>query len=60
MATQEAKDYYYQKGRQDFMIGFYEQPFPSPMLIELDEFEMGCNKSYKSGYGDAQDELKRR
>ncbi|MES2619576.1 MAG: hypothetical protein V4615_01905 [Bacteroidota bacterium] len=51
MAAQEAQEYYYSKGKDDYMNGFYEQPFPSPMLIELDEFEMLCNKSYKRGYG---------
>ena len=55
MAAQEAKDYYYNKGKSDFMHGFYEQPFPSPMLLELDEFELLCNKAYKNGYGDAKD-----
>jgi hypothetical protein len=59
MAAQEAKEYYYHKGKIDFMTGFYEQPFPSPMLIELDEFEMLCNKSYKSGYGEAMEGGKR-
>jgi hypothetical protein len=53
MAAQEAKDYYYQKGKSDFLCGFYDQPFPSPMLMELDEFEMICNKSYKAGYSEA-------
>ena len=60
MATQEAKDYYYLKAKKDFMIGFYDQPFPSPMVMELDEFERLCNKAYKSGYGDAAEELKNR
>ena len=53
MATQEAKDFYYNKGMEDYGTGFYEQPFPSPMVMELDEFEMICNKAYKLGYGDA-------
>lgn len=60
MATQEAKDYYYEKAKKDFMIGFYDQPFPSPMVIELDEFEKICNKSYKNGYSDAAEALKNR
>jgi len=60
MATQEAKDYYYEKARKDFMIGFYDQPFPSAMVIDLDDFERVCNKAYKSGYGDAAEELKSR
>ncbi len=55
MAAQEAKDYYYNKGKSDFMFGFYDQPFPSPMLLELDEFELLCNKAYKNGYGDAKE-----
>ena len=55
MAAQEAQEYYYSKGKEDYMNGFYDQPFPSPMLMELDEFEMLCNKSYKSGYGEAMD-----
>jgi hypothetical protein len=53
MAAQEAREYYYHKGKIDFMNGFYDQPFPSPMLIDLDDFEMLCNKSYKNGYGEA-------
>ena len=60
MAAQEAKEYYYLKAKSDFLVGYYDQPFPSPMTIELDEFEMLCNKSYKSGYGDAREELKKR
>lgn len=52
MASQEAKDYYYDKGRLDFTNGFYDQPFPNPMLLELDEFEILCNKSYIKGYHD--------
>lgn len=58
MAGQEAQDYYYQKAKKDFLIGFYDQPFPSPMVLELDEFEKLCNKSYKTGYSDAAEELK--
>lgn len=58
MAGQEACDYYYQKAKKDFLIGYYDQPFPSPMVIELDEFEKQCNKSYKVGYSDAAEELK--
>ncbi|MFN8286113.1 MAG: hypothetical protein U0V74_05130 [Chitinophagales bacterium] len=58
MATDEAEVYYYEKGKQDYNIGFYDQPFPSPMALELDEFEMRCNKAYKKGYCDGMDELK--
>lgn len=54
MALHEARDYYYEKAKKDFMIGFYEQPFPSAMAMELDEFEMQCNKAYKRGFSDAQ------
>ncbi len=60
MPTQEAKDYYYNKGKQDFLVGFYDQPFPGGIQMELDEFEKLCNRAYKNGYGDAQEELKRR
>jgi len=60
MATQEAKDYYYEKAKKDFLIGFYDQPFPSAMVIELDEFERICNKAYKTGYGEAAEELKKK
>ncbi|MFN8299421.1 MAG: hypothetical protein U0T75_09965 [Chitinophagales bacterium] len=59
MATSEAEVYYYEKGKQDYNIGFYDQPFPSPMALELDEFELRCNKAYKRGYCDAMDELKK-
>lgn len=59
MAAQEAQEYYYLKGKSDFIGGFYEQPFPSPMLLELDEFELLCNKSYKRGFGEAQDEYRK-
>ncbi|HWB62926.1 MAG TPA: hypothetical protein VG603_05390 [Chitinophagales bacterium] len=52
MAAQEARDYYYDKGRSDYMSGRYDQPFPNPMLLELDEFEMLCNKAYNKGYND--------
>jgi hypothetical protein len=52
MAAQEAKDYYYEKGRCDYIGGLYDQPFPSQMRIELDEFEMLCNKCYIKGYND--------
>jgi hypothetical protein len=58
MAGQEAKDYYYGKAKKDFLIGYYDQPFPSAMVMELDEFEKLCNKAYKQGYGDAAEELK--
>lgn len=60
MASQEAIDFYYVKAKKDFLIGFYDQPFPSPMIIELDEFEKICNKAYKAGYGDAAEEFKNR
>ncbi len=58
MATEEARDYYYDKAKKDFMIGFYDQPFPSAMAMDLDEFEMISNRAYKKGYGDAAGELK--
>lgn len=58
MATEEAKEYYYEKAKKDFRIGFYDQPFPSATVIELDEFEIVCNKMYKTGYGDAVDEFR--
>ena len=53
MATQEAIEYYYIKAKKDHLIGFYDPPFPSAMLIELDAFEMHCNRAYKNGYSDA-------
>ena len=52
MAAQEANDYYYDKGRSDYMRSSYDQPFPNPMLLELDEFELICNQSYNKGYHD--------
>jgi len=52
MAAQEANDYYYDKGRNDYMKSVYDQPFPNPMLLELDEFELVCNQSYNKGYHD--------
>ena len=52
MATQEAKDYYYDKGRNDYAGISYDQPFPNPMLLELDEFELLCNQSYIKGFND--------
>ena len=52
MAAQEGKDYYYDKGRSDYMSSAYDQPFPNPMLLELDDFEILCNKSYNKGYHD--------
>lgn len=58
MATQEAQEYYYEKAKKDFLIGFYDQPFPSAMVLELDEFERVCNKAYKNGYSDAADAFK--
>jgi hypothetical protein len=52
MAAQEAGDFYYDKGRGDYMSGVFDQPFPSPMLLELDDFEILCNKAYIKGYND--------
>ena len=52
MAALEANDFYYDKGRNDFCSGHYDQPFPNPMLIELDDFEIICNQSYNKGYHD--------
>ena len=52
MASQEAKDFYYDKGRRDYMYSVYDQPFPNPMLLELDGFELMCNGSYNKGYHD--------
>lgn len=52
MATQEAGDFYYDKGRSDFMNGRYDQPFPPPVVFELDEFELLCNIAYRKGYMD--------
>ena len=55
MAVQEAKEYYYLKAKEDFIQGFYDQPFPSAMVIDLDEFEMLCNRSYKNGWAEAKE-----
>jgi hypothetical protein len=52
MAAQEATDFYYDKGRNDFMMSVFDQPFPNPMLLELDDFEIICNKAYIKGYHD--------
>ncbi len=59
MATSEAKEFYYIKAKRDFLIGFYDQPFPSAMALELDEFEMTCNRAYKQGFADAEVLLKK-
>ena len=58
MATAEARDFYYKKAKRDYLIGFYDQPFPSAMALELDEFEMTCNKAYKQGFADAEAHLR--
>jgi hypothetical protein len=55
MAVQEAGDFYYDKGRQDYISGRYDQPFPPPTLFELDEFELHCNIAYRKGYLDEKD-----
>lgn len=34
------------------MNGRYDQPFPPPVVFELDEFELLCNIAYRKGYMD--------
>ena len=53
MATTEAQnycEYYYEKGRADYLAGAYTQPFPFPSSGVLDDFEKECNLSYTKGY----------
>ncbi|HWB65019.1 MAG TPA: hypothetical protein VG603_15985 [Chitinophagales bacterium] len=50
MATTEAKAFYFDKGRTDFLNGQFEQPFPFPTKLDLDDFETFCNEWYTKGY----------
>jgi hypothetical protein len=53
MAKQETNsycDFYYEKGRTDYLKGLYEQPFPFPSSGVLDNFEKECNLYYTKGY----------
>ena len=46
MALPEATEFYYTKAKRDFIIGFYDQPFPSAMALELDEFEKQIGRAH--------------
>jgi hypothetical protein len=50
MVIDEAKEYYYEKGRMDFLDKIYDQPFPFPTFLDLDDFEVICNNAYNQGY----------
>lgn len=50
MVDQDLMDFYYNKGRTDYINGVYDQPFPFPTKIELDSFEVDCNNAYTKGY----------
>lgn len=48
--TKSYCDFYYEKGRTDYLSGKFDQPFPFPSSGELDEFERQCNLYYTKGY----------
>ncbi len=52
MLDKETREFYYSKGRLDYLEGRYDQPFPFPTKLELDEFEVSCNSAYNEGYKD--------